>query len=178
MRHSKPVRLETAPTGGRKCLFIFRIHHNIIPAGQKCGRRDINLDRLHPKPIPAFNEEDIRPIVSETRSQTMKRAKVEICFFHTIQLNLSRLRPNQKQRTSGAKFPTQHGITPQGATMEVTVLVQRIRFELIRLRFDQLLETRIVSNGDERLDVELKAQRLRSPKRDAQPGSSRLIKRQ
>ena len=21
------VRLETAPTGGRKCLFIFRIHH-------------------------------------------------------------------------------------------------------------------------------------------------------
>ena len=23
------VRLETAPTGGRKCLFIFRIHYNI-----------------------------------------------------------------------------------------------------------------------------------------------------
>ena len=30
MRHSKPVRLETAPTGGRKCLFIFRIHHRGI----------------------------------------------------------------------------------------------------------------------------------------------------
>ena len=28
MRHSKPVRLQTAPTGGQKCLFIFRIHHN------------------------------------------------------------------------------------------------------------------------------------------------------
>ena len=24
------VRLETAPTGGRKCLFIFRIYHNIV----------------------------------------------------------------------------------------------------------------------------------------------------
>ena len=23
------VRLETAPTGGRKCLFIFRIHYSI-----------------------------------------------------------------------------------------------------------------------------------------------------
>ena len=40
MRHSKlvgavsncadAVRLETAPTGERKCLFIFRIHHNSI----------------------------------------------------------------------------------------------------------------------------------------------------
>ena len=27
MRHSKPVRLETAPTGERRCLFIFRIHY-------------------------------------------------------------------------------------------------------------------------------------------------------
>ena len=25
---SAPVRLETAPTGERKCLFIFRIHHS------------------------------------------------------------------------------------------------------------------------------------------------------
>ena len=29
MRYSKPVRLETAPTEGRKCLFIFRIHYSI-----------------------------------------------------------------------------------------------------------------------------------------------------
>ena len=25
---SAPVRLETAPTGGQKCSFIFNIHHN------------------------------------------------------------------------------------------------------------------------------------------------------
>jgi len=30
MRHSKPVRLETVPTGERKCLFIFRIHHSLF----------------------------------------------------------------------------------------------------------------------------------------------------
>ena len=30
MRHSKPVRLQTAPTGGRKCLFIFRLYHKLI----------------------------------------------------------------------------------------------------------------------------------------------------
>ena len=28
MRHPKPVRLETAPTGGRKCIFISLIHHS------------------------------------------------------------------------------------------------------------------------------------------------------
>ena len=29
MGHSKPVRLETVPTGERKCLFISIIHHSI-----------------------------------------------------------------------------------------------------------------------------------------------------
>ena len=43
--------------------------------------------------------------------------------------------------------------------MKVPVLVQWIRFELIGFRLDQLFETRIVSDGDEGLYVELKAQR-------------------
>ena len=35
MRHSKPVRLQTAPAGERKCLFTFRIHHKIGVAEQR-----------------------------------------------------------------------------------------------------------------------------------------------
>ena len=30
MRHSRPVRLETAPTEGRKGLFIFSIHYRLL----------------------------------------------------------------------------------------------------------------------------------------------------
>ena len=37
MRHSKPVRLETAPPGWRKCLFISRIHHST-------GKQNPNTD--------------------------------------------------------------------------------------------------------------------------------------
>ena len=42
--------------------------------------------------------------------------------------------------------------------MEISVLVQRIRFELIRFRFNQFLEVSIVPDGNEGLHVELKAQ--------------------
>ena len=53
--------------------------------------------------------------------------------------------------------------------MEVAVFVQGIRFELIGLGFDQLLEICIVSDGDEGLHVELKTQRW--GKADVRTGS-------
>ena len=34
------VRLETAPTGGRTCLFIFGIHHNSL-SGARCPAYDV-----------------------------------------------------------------------------------------------------------------------------------------
>jgi hypothetical protein len=53
--------------------------------------------------------------------------------------------------------------------MEVAVLVQRIRFEPIRPRLNQLLEVGILPNGDKGLHVELKAQRR--GKADVRTGS-------
>ena len=41
MRQSKPVRLETAPTGEQKCLFIFRTHYKNLILAQLVG--DVNL---------------------------------------------------------------------------------------------------------------------------------------
>ena len=69
------------------------------------------------------------------------------------------MRPDQKQRAPGTELPTKNSITTQRPMMEVPVFIEWIRFELIRLGFDQLLEVSIVPNGDKGLHIELKAQR-------------------
>ena len=89
MRQAKPGRLETAPTGGRKCLFIFRIHYNMqitvvwticvaLPVGQ-VSRLDSQqhvgwVERPHP--IRSNNLKAVKThethysvIVSETQLQ-------------------------------------------------------------------------------------------------------------
>lgn len=57
--------------------------------------------------------------------------------------------------------------------MEVTVLIQHVRLELIRLGFNQLFEVCIVSNRNEGLQVKLKGQRWCK----TNVGASREVKR-
>ena len=45
--------------------------------------------------------------------------------------------------------------------MEITVLVQRIRFECISHRFNEFLEISVVTDGDKGLHVELQTERRR-----------------
>ena len=47
MGHSKPVRLETAPTGGRKCLFIFNIYYNLPQGLERVQQKGLRLDFTH-----------------------------------------------------------------------------------------------------------------------------------
>ena len=89
----------------------------------------------------------------------MHGSKFKVSFSNIFQRDLTRLRPDQKQRTPRAEFPAEDGVSSQRTHVEIGVSFQWIRLELIRLRLNQFLEIGIVSNGNERLDVELKTQR-------------------